>query len=296
MTATDQLARPSRVRSLRAFVQRNPLTSYFVLAFAGTWIVLLVPLLGGNGLGLLPYTLPDIAALLMFVLVSTFFGPTLAAYVVTAISEGKEGVKQFLRRYWLWRVGVQWYLVAIFGFMVLFLISVTISQGLGPLLTLVEQWTLLFTSFLPTFLLFAVLGLFGEEPGWRGFALPRLQARNGPVRGSLILGLLHGIWHFPAFFVVGALAPFTLPGFTTFLIVAVAGTFLYTWIFNNTRGSILLAILTHAASNAASALVNNLVAAPPDPNGGWINVFVFGAAALLLIALTRGRLGYKEPG
>jgi membrane protease YdiL (CAAX protease family) len=280
---------------LRAFIQRNPLTSYFVLAFAGTWIVLLVPLLGGNGLGLLPYTLPDVAALLMFVLVSTFFGPTLAAYVVTAATEGKEGVKRFMRRYWLWRVGIQWYLVAIFGFLVLFLISVTISLGPGPLLALAEQWQLLFTMFLPLFLLFAVLGLFGEEPGWRGFALPRLQERHGPLLGSLILGLLHGIWHFPAFFVVGALAPFTLPAFVTFVIVAVAGTFFYTWIFNHTRGSILLAILTHAASNAASALVNNVAAAPPDSNGNWVNVLVFGAWALLLIAATRGRLGYARP-
>jgi membrane protease YdiL (CAAX protease family) len=164
---------------------------------------------------------------------------------------------------------------------------------------LFQQWQLLFTMFLPAFLLFAVLGLFGEEPGWRGFALPRLQQRYGPVRGSALLGFLHGIWHFPAFFVAGALAPFSPLSFATFLLVAIAGTFTYTWIYNNTRASILLAILTHAASNAASGLVNNLAqaAAPAqtaqDANGDWVNVLVFWGWALILIGLTRGSLGYK---
>lgn len=303
MSAFNELAQPARPRSLRSLLRRHPLASYFVLAFAGTWLVLLLPLLGGNGLGLLSYTLPDVAAMLLFVLVSTFCGPTLAAYAVTAAESGKPGVKAFMRRYALWRVGIQWYLVAIFGFLILFLISITISLGPAPLVNLFQQWQLLFTMFLPTLLLFAVLGIFGEEPGWRGFALPRLQARYGPVRGSLILGFLHGIWHFPAFFVVGALAPFSLPSFTAFLLVAIAGTFMYTWIYNNTRESILLAILTHAASNAASVYVNNLAQAAPSAQtaqtaqsayGDWVNVLVFWAWALLLIGLTRAQLGYKR--
>ncbi len=300
MSAFNEAVQPARPRSLRGLLRRHPLASYFVLAFAGTWLVLLLPLLGGNGLGLLPYTLPDVATMLLFVLVSTFCGPTLAAYIVTAAESGKPGVRAFMRRYAIWRVGIQWYFVAIFGFLILFLISVTISLGTAPLVALVDQWQLLFTMFLPTFLLFAVLGVFGEEPGWRGFALPRLQQRYGPVRGSAILAFLHGLWHFPAFFVAGALAPFSPLSFTTFLLVAIAGTFMYTWIYNNTRESILLAILTHAASNAASGLVNNLAQAAPSAssvqsaNGDWVNVLVFWGWALILIGLTRGRLGYKR--
>jgi membrane protease YdiL (CAAX protease family) len=140
----------------------------------------------------------------------------------------------------------------------------------------------------------------GEEPGWRGFALPRLQARYGPVKATLILGLMHGLWHLPALPLL--LSPFAPEKVLPFVLTAVAGTFLYTWLFNHTRGSVLLAMLAHASGNAATQWLTALLAqsglAVPEAGlagwlvaSGWLNTLAYGAAALLLLALTRGRLG-----
>jgi len=292
----------ARSSSFKRFVTDHPLTSYFVLAYAGTWIVLLPAVLAQNGLGILPFRLPDVLAFLSFVLFSSFAGPTLAAFIVTRVISGKEGVRQLLRRYVQWRVGIHWYLIALLIFLIGFLLSTSISLGVAPLTTFIQKWPLIFSSFLPNVLVFGLLGVFGEEPGWRGFALPRMQQSYGPVTGSLILGALHGFWHLPAFLVADALGPFILPNFITFVLTAIAGTVLYTWIYNNTRGSILIAILIHSASNAASGfIVQNIVPENPQLGGlaqviytqNWGNVIAFGILALLVIVFTRGQLSYQ---
>jgi hypothetical protein len=160
----------------------------------------------------------------------------------------------------------------------------------------------MFTVFFPQAVLIILTGSFAEELGWRGFALPRLQHRYGPVLGTIILGTLHGLWHLPAFF-TRLLGPFSLPYYAGFLFTAIAATFLYTWIFNHTKGSVLLATLTHGFGDAAGGLVALLIPtqlvvsgwAQPLANGSWqgINVIIFGVCALLLLLFTRGRLGYN---
>jgi membrane protease YdiL (CAAX protease family) len=119
------------------------------------------------------------------------------------------------------------------------------------------NWRLLFTWYLPTLLLLQGTTQWAEEPGWRGFALPRLQERFGPVPGSLILGLLHGLWHLPLFVYTGgpvAQGPFDLSTFVLYtLLLGTVMTIIWTWVYNNTGGSILLAVLLHSAFNATSA-------------------------------------------
>jgi hypothetical protein len=110
---------------------------------------------------------------------------------------------------------------------------------------------------------------------------------------------LQGLWHLPILF-TPLLGPFTPEKFITFMLTAIGAVFLYNWVFNNARGSVLIAILMHASSNAASRLMEELIpqevtmAAPiqalsPD----WINVIIFGLVAILLVIFTRGRLGYR---
>jgi membrane protease YdiL (CAAX protease family) len=281
-------------------IAHHPLTAYFVLAFVGTWLIT-VPLAltrGPYGLNLLPVTIPEGVDFLL-VQLSAYTGPLLAAILVTAATEGRAGLRQLRRRIGRWRVGVRWYLVALLLPLLIWLAAYSAVLAGVPLLTLAGQPALLLTTFLPLVLIGLLLPSLGEEPGWRGVALPRLQARHGPLAGSLILGALHGLWHLPAFF-TAALGPFSVPKLLPFLLTAVAVTFLYTWLFNNTRGSLLLAMLLHAASNAASGLMNRLVPADlplGEPlrtlvEGGWLNVVAFGLAALLLIVATRGRLSY----
>ncbi len=288
---------------LKRLISTHPLVAYFVIAFAGTWAFLGPFALSRNvnGLGLLPFTLPDIAFLFAFVL-GTLAGPALASLTVTAATSGKAGVGQLLRRCVQWRVGIQWHLIAIFGFLLIFLVGYSVFLGVNLPLTLLAKWPLLFTVLLPQAVFIILTGSFAEELGWRGFALPRLQQRYGPVLGTIILGTLHGLWHLPAFF-TRLLGPFSLPYYAGFLFAAIVTTFLYTWIFNHTRGSVLLATLTHGCSNASTNVLVLLVPAhlvvsgwaAPIANGNWneVNVIIFGVCALLLLIFTRGRLDYR---
>jgi membrane protease YdiL (CAAX protease family) len=290
--------------SLKRLIIGHPLKAYFVIAFVGSWASLLPFALsrGVNGLGLLPYTLPNSAFNIAGILF-TFAGPALASLVVTAVISGRAGVGQLLRRCVQWRVGIQWYLIAIFGLLLVYLLGYSVFLGVNLPLALLAHLPLLLTVFLPLAVLIILSASFAEELGWRGFALPRLQHRYGPVLGTVILGTLHGLWHLPAFF-TQILGPFSLPNYAGFLFVAIAVTFLYTWIFNHTRGSVLLATFTHGFGNAAGGLAALLIPAhlvvsgwaAPIVNGSWqgMNVISFGICALLLIVFTRGRLGYQS--
>ncbi len=279
---------------------RRPLVGYFALAFVGTWAILVPMSLGRgeHGLGLLPVAVPGGVDFLLAQL-AAYTGPLLAAVLVTTATDGRAGLRQLRRRIGRWRVGARWYLVALLAPLAIWLAAYSAVLGGAPLVALAHQPVLLVTTFLPFVLLGLILPSLGEEPGWRGFALPRLQRRHGPVLGTALLGVLHSLWHLPMFFTPN-LGPFTLTTLVTFTLTAVAATFLYTWVFNNTGGSVLLAMLLHGASNAASGLMNRLVPneLPLDGwarvlvEGGWLNALAFGAAALLLVALTRGRLAH----
>src|SRR5437764_1136228 len=261
MSTIATMSQPATSSSLKRLISGHPLLAYFVLAFIGSWASLLPFALsrGVNGLGLLPYTLPDSTFYIGGILF-TFAGPALASLVVTAIISGRAGVGQLLRRCVQWRVGIQWYLIAIFGLLLVPLLGYSVFLGVNLPLALLAHSSLLLTVFLPQGVFIILTASFAEELGWRGFALPRLQQRYGPVLGTVILGTLHGLWHLPAFFTL-ILGPFSFPGFAGFLISAIALTFLFTWIFNHTRGSVLLATLTHGFSDAALGLVALLIPA-----------------------------------
>jgi len=273
---------------LTAPLARHPLVSFFVLAYAGTWLFELPYVLSEYGAGLLPTRNP----LLPWTSpVSIFMGPFLAAFVVTGATEGRPGVRRFLRRFVLWRVGLRWYLFALFGVPAIVVLSVMVMpgvlasfQGLSVLPPLPLLGNFAYVFFLG--------GALGEEPGWRGFALPRLQSRHGPLVGSLILGPLWGLWHLPLFWTPwNELTAFNVVAYaltTTCLTIA------YTWAFNNTKASVLIAILIHAVFNWTTLVVVRLFPAPILSEYGLLPILGgFGAFAVVLVALTRGRLGYR---
>jgi membrane protease YdiL (CAAX protease family) len=276
---------------LSHIMRRYPLFFYFLLAFGFSWAyeltvyrALFTPSLSLRGVLLdLGFTL----------------GPTLAAFLITAITQGRAGIVQLLRRYVLWRVGLRWYLLVLLGVPALLLISVL------PLPGALSAFRLPALSFWPTYLLIYLLflvfeGPLGEEPGWRGFALPRLQRRAGPLVGTLLLGALWGLWHLPLFFIpgtdwyalsvvgtglIGHLVPLGV-----FVIWTIALAITITWVFNNTRGSLLLAMLLHASINVAF-FVLPLTLFPSSSLStlfglSWILVWI--VVALLVIAATRG--------
>ena len=118
MSTTTTSSQAATTSPLKRLIIRHPLIAFFVIAFAGSWVATLPLVLAQNGLGLLPYTIPEIGLVPLaewFAIPASILGPTLAAFTVTAITTGKAGVRQLLRRYVLWRVGVRWYLLVLVG-------------------------------------------------------------------------------------------------------------------------------------------------------------------------------------
>lgn len=295
--------RPANITPLTRLIRAHPLMTYFLLAFTGSWVCWLpVALSGGeNGLGVIPIVFPDFA-LFLAILLGGLAGPTLAALVVTGVTVGRAGVRQLLRRCGQWRVGTVWYLLILVGFPLAALAGYGVVYGVNLPTALLAQPSLIASVFLAQLAFSLPTGNFQEEIGWRGFALPRLQQRYGPVGATLVLGTLHSLWHLPLFF-TPLLGPTSVPNYAGFVVIGIATTFVYTWIFNRTRGSVLIAALAHGGSNAAVELAAVLIPAhlvvqgwaAPIVNGGWQggNVLVLGGCALLIVFLTRGRLGYQ---
>lgn len=286
-----QAARPGLLK--KQFAQ-HPIITFFVLSFAGTWLCFAPMVLGQEGLGLLPYHLPLPVYISLF-LAGTFMGPTLAAFVLTAALEGKAGIRQFTGRFGQWRVGLPWYLSFLVGFPLLYLLAATLWMGTAPWQALFYEGGSLFSVYLPALLIFPALINWGEEAGWRGFAHTRLQRRYGALAASLLVGFLHGVWHLPIFLLVEgppALGPFDLGEFSLNVISIMLLTIVWTWIFNGAKQSILIASLTHATFNAAQAWTATLLPDQPQPVGHTALVLI-ALWALLVILLTKGRLGYQ---
>jgi membrane protease YdiL (CAAX protease family) len=287
---------------IKRLIAGYPLTAYFILAFGLMWLFAVPLALSHNqGSGLLPYDLPETLGNVLFLL-ATFSGPTVAALIVTDVTEGRAGVRRLLKRCIQWRVAPRWYIVALGINMLVWLLAYTALLGPQLLIAALTHWSLLLSTFLPLVAFGIILPSIAEEPGWRGFALPRLQDRHGPLVATLILGTLHGLWHLPALLTV-QFGPLPLANIVPFMLTAAFATTIYTWVYNQTGGSILLAILLHAASNAATGWLTTLLKQAdlqvPELGlggylaaSGWINVIAYGLVALLLIVATRGRLGY----
>ena len=265
---------------MTALLRRNPLVSFFVLAFAWTWVFVIV--------FLILFPLPDI-------LVRTTpgdFGPLIAAIVMSWVLSGRPGVTDLLKRIVQWRVGLGWYAFALVGMPLLYIVSIALVPGAMASFKAPDLPTILLY---PVFyvVLLVIGGPLTEEPGWRGFALPRLQQRWGPLAGTVFLGLMWAAWHLPNYFrpdwaaVNGGLS-FT--GIATFAIVAVSMSVTLTWAYNRTRGSILIAILIHASLNFSQGLTGDLF--PAAKNNEVAPLIALGVLAAVLLVATRGRLGY----
>ncbi len=245
------------------FVKRHQLVVFFVLAYALTWpvipLVAVSPLLGLPGL----------------------FGPALAAIVVTVVADGKPGLKDLLGRVVRWRVGVLWYVIVL-GLPVLLALT---AAGAHLLLGAPTQLRLgTFTLLEPVLFVLVV----GEELGWRGYALPRLLAGRSALAASLILGPLWGAWHLPTFLVPGA-PQYGLP-ILAFVLLTVAYSVLFTWIFVHTRGSVLIATLFHGSINLSQGLL--LVGLDPAREY-WLLAAVYALAALILVVTLGPALSRK---
>ncbi len=287
---TSAYTRPVDLSSggILRFMRRRPLVSYFLLAYGFSWLGWLPYVLSQSGLGLLPFHPSQLIGL------PGGYGAFLSGLLMTAVMEGKAGVRHLLSRMILWRVGGLWYLFALIG------IPAILVLGFLPLPGAVAALGVPSLQFVPIFLLLLVLEIFtsglAEEPGWRGFALPRLQRQRGPLLGTLILGLLWGCWHLPLFLTAWAIVGASGLSICEFVLGAVSLAIMLTWVFNHTRGSLLVAIVSHASIDAfaTAAVVTGLIPMQILLKSAYLPTLIsFGGLALLLIVVTRGRLGYQ---
>ncbi len=181
-----------------------------------------------------------------------YWGLATATYLMAFITGGRAGVKDLLSRLVRWRMGVQWYLLALLFLNVVGLAAAALLALTGSASHIGEDLPAaqLLTFFLVNFPLF----LFTEETAWRGFALPRLQKKYNALWSSVILGIGWGIWHLPLFMIPGTYqAKFPFPGpiasWLGFVVLVIPMSILTTWLFNHTRGSVLIAALFHTATN-----------------------------------------------
>jgi membrane protease YdiL (CAAX protease family) len=291
MTGDDASGQPASTQE-GDLLARHPLISFFVMAYVFSWIAWSPWVLSEEGVGLLPFELSGATSGLLNV-AAILLGPTLSGFIMTGITEGREGIRRLLRQIVLWRVGLRWYLFALIGIPVVMALSTLIlPEGLASLLGLGPGYVL---TYLSTYVLVVILGgpLF-EEPGWRGFALPRLQPLHGPLVGTLILGLLWALWHLPEFLIPAwaeSSGGSSFLAIVKFVLIATAFAILTTWVFNNTKGSVFMAILVHASIDTSSIPLGALFS--PSDVGNSI-LLSFGVLALVLVAWTRGRLGYQH--
>jgi membrane protease YdiL (CAAX protease family) len=218
------------------------LRKYSVLMFLVLTFLLATPILATSLLNV-PFEL---------LVVYASWTPNIAAFIVLGlVLREKGGISRLLSGWKKWRVGLKWYLVA-FSPVVVALLAVGIYRVLGGEYSPPDQPV---AGQLPLLVLFSVItGATGEELGWRGFLLPRLQTRFGPLVATLLTGAVWALWHLPLWFIPGSVWQESIP-YWAFALAIGSSSFLYTWVVNNTGGSLVMASIIHFIFNFVSNLV-----------------------------------------
>jgi uncharacterized protein len=269
------------------FLKRHPLVIGILLMFALTW-----PIDLANS-GILPIQFPFIVYLFLG------WGFVFAAAIMTGLTLGRDGVVTLLKRYLQWRVGWRWYLAAFLLPPALIALAVYIHAaftGTSPDFSTVIAYKIFGESaYLPLFILpFFLIDLIanGEEIGWRGYVLPRLQAKHGALTSTLILGVIWGFWHLPKF-----LSHWNTVTFAWFMAHTIVVAVLYTWLYNGTKGSLLLAALFHAGSNTAGVFMPMANTVSSENMGEYIIYVLLEVVTAVIIILATGpeRLSRTAP-
>ena len=232
---------------------------------AGAWI--------GNAFG--GDSAPIFRGLLLFV---GIFAPAMVALCLTAQSEGRAGVLTLLGRLFEWRVGARWYLFAV-GYMAAIKLASALlyrtMAGAWPRFGTEEWYIMLGGTLLSTI----TLGQAGEEIGWRGYALPKLSAHLGIAPASILLGIIWAVWHLPLFYMRGT--DTFGQSFPLYLLQVTALSVAIAWLYAHTHGSLLLAMLMHAAINNTKDIVPAVGQAGTNPFALNISLLSWLTAGLL---------------
>lgn len=269
----------SKENALKAFAKQYPLLLMYLIMFALAWSIMIPQALYSQGI--LSAPLPEILEIL------TGWAPAMAAILVSAALAGRAGISGLMRRFLIWRVGIQWYLIGAF------LMAAVILGGIGLHVAFGGQKPAIPAAGAPaweialTFLIFVLLGFLinTEEVAWRGFALPLLQVKHGALVAALLITIPEVLLHVPLFWIQDSFIQTV--GLGWFSAFSVAAVFFYVYVFNRTKGSLLIITLLHASQNTWSNLLSDNSARP-----FYFTVVLTWIIALALIGMTKGRLGY----
>jgi len=273
----------------------GPLLKFFSLTFALTWTCWfgVMAMRGGSA-----SADPPRAAFRSVLIYLGVFAPALVALALTARAEGRAGASALLARLVQWRVGPRWYVFAVTYIAAIKLVVALVHRaaaGAWPRFG-DEPWYVMLVG-----LILSTPVQAGEEIGWRGYALPRLAVRMGLGGGSVVLGVLWALWHLPLFFM--PVSDTFGQSFPVYVLQVTAMSVAIAWLYGNTKGSLLLAMLLHAAINNTKDIVPSVVPGATNPLAlstslvAWLTVaLLWICAAYFLLRMPRSELPPRPGG
>jgi len=271
-------------------IARYPLASFFILAFALSWIAWSPWWLGQDGLGLLP--IPGSIQVVALVNPLGIFGPAAAAFIVVRATEGRAGVRRFWANVTSLRLGLRWWGAALLGVPAILLVGAILLPGtLGSFTT--DGLAAVLMIYPVQLLGIVFLGGGLEEIGWRGFAQPKLQEKSSPLGAALLIGIVWAAWHGPLFLTQTWDTPrSTIAQVLLYVVVVIGLSVIMAWVRNGS-GSTLAAVLAHASVNGSLGVL--VIAFPGSliETTNWWGLGIILAAAVVVL-VTKGRLGAGE--
>lgn len=245
--------------------ENRNLLFFFLIAFAWSWFFWILQILSFN-----LYVAP--------------FGPFVAAFLLTYLYEGIEGMKKLLKKGFDPRIEKIWYIpiILLWPFIVgISFLGASLNEGISLNLTILSQPWLILWNF---FYIFFLGGPFQEEFGWRGYALPRFQAHHSALFSSIVLGAIWAIWHLPLNFMylIGPQYQAGIAWLFSTVILFIFVSILFTWIYNNTGGSILATLIFHTMLNLSTYVVFPVFEIKNGTSYYFFSIIIF---AIIVIAI-----------
>jgi CAAX protease family protein len=255
---------------------------FFLLTFILSWLIWIPLTLSHFNIG--PFKISeDLSSIIRLLGVLM---PMVSALLLTAIYGGRPAVRNLFTRLKIWRVGWKWWIAVVFVFPALLILAgVTYNLFNGqPFISLLP----ITVTVLLSNIIFLTIASLGEEIGWRGVALPALLQRYSPLTASAILGIVWATWHLPFWILIDTLSQYGAGYFVLNYIFIVPTTFYITWVFINSKGSLLLPVVLHLVFN-----IINVTIFPVTSTTNSFAVFVGLQLVLMLVIILKLR---KENG
>lgn len=269
---------------MKNFLTRHSLVIGLVLMFLYTWTIEL------SNSGLLPFKVP------FPIYITLGWGFIFVSLLMTWLTLGKDAMATLFKRYFLWRVGWRWFLAAILLEPFCIVAGVNLNAALTrtpPDFSAVMAHQIFGASaflpllFLPFFLMDLITN--GEEMGWRGYVLPRLQAKHSALTASLILGVIWGFWHLPKY-----ITDFNAIAFGWAALHFLAFAIILTWLYNNTKGSLLIVAICHAISNTFGVFMPMANTVSSENMGAYIFYVLFELLIAIVVTVVAGPAGFSR--